>query len=325
LNPHPRCDLGGYAAEKQIPISSSVSQLSHSTGHGLGLEVHEAPRVSKDAPKLKSGNVITIEPGLYYPVIGDCRIEDAVRVTKDGYEKLSNLYYRWEYQVKAMMRIFWFTLLSLMLVACEKASEEGTDALSERERRHQEAVAQIEASNKAREAYHRELPDEAYRHLFKELARQSEFAQEFLRQFPDAYQISARSFAHIGPPTPVSEQGILEDKLVLIAELYGRYRFRCFIPFYLSDDYQTLASISDPHFDLLQRIKVTGKEPNRDSIQIRSVLLPDGSQRFEYEFWEQLQASDFNWRAVGIWLIEDRPLDDFDRMNQKTRERWEIR
>lgn len=68
----------------------------HSTGHGLGLEVHEAPRVSKDAPKLKAGHVITIEPGLYYPEIGACRIEDVVRVTKDGYEKLSNMHYRWE-------------------------------------------------------------------------------------------------------------------------------------------------------------------------------------------------------------------------------------
>ena len=68
----------------------------HSTGHGLGLEIHEAPRVSKGAPKLKAGHVITIEPGLYYPEIGACRIEDVVRVTKDGYEKLTNLHYRWE-------------------------------------------------------------------------------------------------------------------------------------------------------------------------------------------------------------------------------------
>jgi Xaa-Pro aminopeptidase len=68
----------------------------HSTGHGLGLEVHESPRVSIGAPKLKAGQVITIEPGLYYPEIGACRIEDVVRVTIDGYEKLSSLHYRWE-------------------------------------------------------------------------------------------------------------------------------------------------------------------------------------------------------------------------------------
>ncbi len=68
----------------------------HSTGHGLGLEVHESPRVSKGAPKLKAGQVITIEPGLYYPEIGGCRIEDVVRVTEEGCEKLSSLHYRWE-------------------------------------------------------------------------------------------------------------------------------------------------------------------------------------------------------------------------------------
>lgn len=68
----------------------------HSTGHGLGLEVHESPRVSINAGCLRSGHVITIEPGLYYPEIGGCRIEDVVRVTKTGYEMLSSLHYRWE-------------------------------------------------------------------------------------------------------------------------------------------------------------------------------------------------------------------------------------
>ncbi len=68
----------------------------HSTGHGLGLEVHEAPRVSPTAGRLRNGHVITIEPGLYYPEIGGCRIEDVVRVTKDGCEKLSSMHYRWE-------------------------------------------------------------------------------------------------------------------------------------------------------------------------------------------------------------------------------------
>ena len=68
----------------------------HSTGHGLGLEVHEAPRVSPAAGRLRTGQVITIEPGLYYPEIGGCRIEDVVRVTKDGSEMLSSMHYKWE-------------------------------------------------------------------------------------------------------------------------------------------------------------------------------------------------------------------------------------
>lgn len=69
----------------------------HSTGHGLGLEVHEAPRVSATASgRLRKGHVITIEPGLYYPEIGGCRIEDVVRVTTDGSEMLSSMHYRWQ-------------------------------------------------------------------------------------------------------------------------------------------------------------------------------------------------------------------------------------
>jgi len=86
-------DDAGFVTERR---KQGFVGFIHSTGHGLGLEVHESPRVSKGAGKLKAGHVITIEPGLYYPEIGGCRIEDVVRVTKDGYEKLSNLHYRWE-------------------------------------------------------------------------------------------------------------------------------------------------------------------------------------------------------------------------------------
>ena len=68
----------------------------HSTGHGLGLEVHEPPRVSLKAGRLRKGHVITIEPGLYYPEIGGCRIEDVVRVTGSGSELLSSMHYKWE-------------------------------------------------------------------------------------------------------------------------------------------------------------------------------------------------------------------------------------
>lgn len=69
----------------------------HSTGHGLGLEVHEAPRVANVKGRLKAGEVITIEPGLYYPGLGGCRIEDVVAAVKDGHRMLSKAPYRWQF------------------------------------------------------------------------------------------------------------------------------------------------------------------------------------------------------------------------------------
>lgn len=56
----------------------------HSTGHGLGLEIHEPPRIGPGDEVLKTGNVITVEPGLYYEKLGGIRIEDVVVVNKDG-------------------------------------------------------------------------------------------------------------------------------------------------------------------------------------------------------------------------------------------------
>ena len=68
----------------------------HGTGHGLGLEVHEPPRVSATGGRLRRNQVVTVEPGLYYPEIGGCRIEDVVLVGSKGPEMLSNLHYRWQ-------------------------------------------------------------------------------------------------------------------------------------------------------------------------------------------------------------------------------------
>lgn len=62
----------------------------HGLGHGVGLEIHEKPRISDDSEDiLQKGNVVTAEPGLYYPRIGGVRIEDLVAVTQKGCRNLT--------------------------------------------------------------------------------------------------------------------------------------------------------------------------------------------------------------------------------------------
>jgi Xaa-Pro aminopeptidase len=69
----------------------------HGTGHGVGLAIHEPPRINKTANIiLKRGSVVTVEPGLYYPGLGGCRIEDVVQVTSGAPKLLSSYPYDWE-------------------------------------------------------------------------------------------------------------------------------------------------------------------------------------------------------------------------------------
>jgi Xaa-Pro aminopeptidase len=61
----------------------------HNLGHGVGLQVHELPTVGPAGKELVAGNVITIEPGLYYPGIGGVRLEDIGVVTKTKFDNFT--------------------------------------------------------------------------------------------------------------------------------------------------------------------------------------------------------------------------------------------
>ena len=79
-----------HAARSVLENSGLGKFFTHSTGHGVGLEIHEPPRIANGGNDvLQPGMVITIEPGVYIPERGGVRIEDMVVVTEGGCEVLT--------------------------------------------------------------------------------------------------------------------------------------------------------------------------------------------------------------------------------------------
>ena len=77
----------GYPTGKR---NGRMEGFFHGTGHGLGLEIHESPRMGATSTgALRAGQVVTVEPGLYYPKVGGVRLEDVVLVTPTGARNLT--------------------------------------------------------------------------------------------------------------------------------------------------------------------------------------------------------------------------------------------
>jgi len=91
------CDVfheAGYPTQlSKQPGEVLSSGFFHGLGHGVGLEVHEPPWLSRDPSRLVAGDVITLEPGLYREGYGGVRLEDLVLVTDDGAENLTDFPY----------------------------------------------------------------------------------------------------------------------------------------------------------------------------------------------------------------------------------------
>ena len=82
-------ELFVHEGYKTGQVRGRMQGFFHGTGHGLGLEVHERPRVGAVSEKLRAGHVVTVEPGLYYRDIGGVRLEDVAVIQRTGMRNLA--------------------------------------------------------------------------------------------------------------------------------------------------------------------------------------------------------------------------------------------
>jgi Xaa-Pro aminopeptidase len=87
------CDVLERADYETTRQGKQVTRgMTHSLGHGVGLQIHESPRISElAASPLKEHTVVTVEPGIYDPHVGGVRLEDIIEVTKSGYNNLTTM------------------------------------------------------------------------------------------------------------------------------------------------------------------------------------------------------------------------------------------
>jgi hypothetical protein len=156
------------------------------------------------------------------------------------------------------------------------------------------------------------LPDEAYDKLVKRVAPQSEYAVEFLELYPQAFQQPSRMFMHIGPMRELADNGNPWDFMAFITPLYGRYQFRCFIPFYLSADYTTVEPFGDPSCDLYATTSFERKSDGGLRAGGRHINFPGDLYRYELDDWIWFEKHDRDWDKIGVLLVTDAPWPGYD-------------